>query len=62
MPGFVRFCSANEVLPGSVKAVRVENREVAVFNLNGRFYAAQDACPHADSVSYFDDLEITALE
>lgn len=46
MPGFVQVCSVNEVPPGTVKAVRVENREVAVFNLNGRFYAAQDTCPH----------------
>jgi nitrite reductase/ring-hydroxylating ferredoxin subunit len=46
MPGFVRACSVNEVPPGTVKGVRVENREVAVFNLNGRFYAAQDTCPH----------------
>ena len=46
MAGFVRVCGVNEVSPGAVKAVRVENREVAVFNLNGRFYAVQDNCPH----------------
>ncbi len=46
MPGFVRLCSVNEVPPGTVKPVKLENRELAVFNLNGRFYAAQDTCPH----------------
>lgn len=46
MPGFVRLCSVNEVQPGTVKPVKLENRELAVFNLNGRFYAAQGSCPH----------------
>jgi nitrite reductase/ring-hydroxylating ferredoxin subunit len=62
MPGFVRVCSVNEVPPGTVKAVRVENREVAVFNLNGRFYAAQDICPHEGaplSSGFFEGENIT---
>jgi nitrite reductase/ring-hydroxylating ferredoxin subunit len=46
MPEFVRVCSVSEVPSGTVKAVTVRNRAVAVFNLNGGFYAAGDTCPH----------------
>jgi nitrite reductase/ring-hydroxylating ferredoxin subunit len=46
MPGFVSVCSVNEVPPGTVKAVRLENRAIAIFNLNGEFCATQDTCPH----------------
>lgn len=46
MAEFVRVCSVNEVPSGTVKAVKVENRYVAVFNLNGSFYAAKNTCPH----------------
>jgi nitrite reductase/ring-hydroxylating ferredoxin subunit len=46
MPGFVTVCCIHEVPPGTVKAVRVANRDVAIFNLNGAFYAVQDTCPH----------------
>jgi nitrite reductase/ring-hydroxylating ferredoxin subunit len=46
MAGFVRVCSVKEVPPGTVKAVRVENGEIVVFNIDGCFYAAKDSCPH----------------
>ena len=46
MGKYVRLCGVNEVLPGTAKMVKVEGNEIAVFNLDGRFYAAQDICPH----------------
>lgn len=46
MAGYVRVCSVKEVPPGTVRAVRVENREIVVFNVDGCFYAAEDRCPH----------------
>jgi len=42
----VRVCSIHEVPPGTAKMFRVEGKPIAVFNLNGSFYATQDICPH----------------
>lgn len=42
----VRACSVDEVPPGSAKMIRVEGRPIAIFNLNGDFYATDDNCPH----------------
>src|SRR5258708_40117486 len=36
----------DEIPPGGRKIVRVEAREVGLFNLEGAFYALKNACPH----------------
>jgi nitrite reductase/ring-hydroxylating ferredoxin subunit len=46
MAKFVRLCGVKEVLAGTAKAVKLENGELAVFNIDGRFYVAKDSCPH----------------
>lgn len=45
-PVYVGF--ASEIPPGKAKAVDLEKFKVAVFNLNGKFFAVRDACPHAE--------------
>jgi nitrite reductase (NADH) small subunit len=37
---------AEEIPPGGRKIVRVEGREVGIFNLEGTFYALKNICPH----------------
>ena len=37
---------ASEIAPGSAKAVVVDGREIAVFNVGGTFYALDNICPH----------------
>ena len=37
-----------DIPPGRAKAVPLENFRLAVFNVNGKFYAIKDACPHAE--------------
>jgi 3-phenylpropionate/trans-cinnamate dioxygenase ferredoxin subunit len=32
--------------PGTKEQVQVEGRAIAVFNVDGRFYALRDVCPH----------------
>jgi nitrite reductase/ring-hydroxylating ferredoxin subunit len=44
--------AANEILlanlaPGQVALVRVDGEDVAVYNVDGAYYATQDACTHA---------------
>lgn len=46
MEKYVRACSVDEVPLGSAKMIRVEGRPIAIFNLNGDFYATDDICPH----------------
>jgi nitrite reductase/ring-hydroxylating ferredoxin subunit len=45
--GVVRVCSQSDVAPGSVKAFAVGNHTLAVYNLDGTFYATDDGCTHA---------------
>ncbi len=35
-----------EIPPGSSKLVSIEGKEVALFNVEGRFYALGNRCPH----------------
>jgi nitrite reductase (NADH) small subunit len=43
---FVRVAAAAAIPPGRAKAVMVGDREIAVFNVEGRFYAIEGTCPH----------------
>ena len=43
---FVRVASVDEIAPGKAKVVTVGDRQVAVFNVGGTFYAIDDACTH----------------
>jgi nitrite reductase/ring-hydroxylating ferredoxin subunit len=45
-----------DVKPGHSRRVRVEGRAVAVFNVDGEFYATQDECTHADGPLTEGDL------
>jgi nitrite reductase/ring-hydroxylating ferredoxin subunit len=43
----VRVCSQSDVAPGSVKAFAVGAATLAVYNIDGTFYATDDECTHA---------------
>ncbi len=43
----VRVCSQSDVAPGTVKAFAVGAATLAVYNLDGTFYATDDECTHA---------------
>jgi 3-phenylpropionate/trans-cinnamate dioxygenase ferredoxin subunit len=38
--------SAAEIAPGSCKLVIAKGRDIAMFNVGGRFYALANRCPH----------------
>lgn len=46
MAEFRRAAAAAEIEPGGAKAVELDGRRVAIFNLDGKFYAIDDVCPH----------------
>ena len=38
----------DELAPGKITLVEVNEENVAVYNVNGKFYATSDACTHAE--------------
>ena len=45
-PGFIRLHRAELPAAGTARAVRAGRYEVAVFNVNGEFFALENTCPH----------------
>jgi NAD(P)H-dependent nitrite reductase small subunit len=41
-----KIADVGEVPPGAGVRVTIGNDEIALFNLNGEFYAINDLCPH----------------
>ena len=46
MAGFVKVAKADEVTLGKGKMVEVEGKKIALFNVEGSFYAIDDSCTH----------------
>ena len=46
MGRYVRVCRVEEIPPGTAKMVKVDGKQIAIFNLDGNFYATDDTCPH----------------
>jgi NAD(P)H-dependent nitrite reductase small subunit len=46
MPQFVKACAVADVAPGTGKQVALEGKEIALFNVDGTFYAVDNECPH----------------
>lgn len=49
MAVFHKAATADEIPPGTGKRVDVEGWRVAIFNLDGRFYAIEDRCSHDEA-------------
>ncbi len=46
MGNFVRVAGTDEVAPGRGKLVETGGKKIALFNLDGTFYAIDDTCTH----------------
>lgn len=46
MSEWVDVAPADEFLPGSWRTVSVDDTQIAVFNVNGEYYAIEDMCTH----------------
>lgn len=53
----VRVAAVGDVKAGESRVVDVAGRTVAVFNIDGRFYAIDNACPHRGGPLAEGDLE-----
>jgi NAD(P)H-dependent nitrite reductase small subunit len=46
MAQFVKVATTDELAPGAGKQVQVNGKEIALFNLDGSFYAIDNTCTH----------------
>ena len=46
MGAWQQVCRSAELLPGEFRCVDVEDVAVAVYNIDGNFYAIEDVCTH----------------
>ena len=45
--GYTKVASVNDLKPGQMKSVEVEQKEICLANVNGNFYAIGNSCTHA---------------
>jgi NAD(P)H-dependent nitrite reductase small subunit len=57
----VRLAAVDEIPPGEGRAVEVQGRTVALFNVEGRFYAIDNTCPHRGGPLADGELDGTAV-
>jgi 3-phenylpropionate/trans-cinnamate dioxygenase ferredoxin subunit len=58
---FVRIGSVAEVPPGTAKVYQVQDRTIAICNVDGQIYAIDDECTHDGGSldqGFLDDYEI----
>jgi nitrite reductase (NADH) small subunit/3-phenylpropionate/trans-cinnamate dioxygenase ferredoxin subunit len=46
MSDFVSVATTDDIPPGEGRSFEIEDRVIAIFNLQGKFYAIDDLCPH----------------
>ena len=56
MADYVAVATTDDLEPGEMLRVIVDNLPIAVYNIEGEFYATQDTCTHAESSLVEGDL------
>jgi nitrite reductase/ring-hydroxylating ferredoxin subunit len=59
---FSKVATVQEVPTGKAKQVQVSGRTLALFNVNGTFYAVDDTCPHRGAPLWEGQLEQKEVE
>ena len=62
MAKLIKIANANNLAPGKAAAAEIAGRRIAVFNVDGTFYALDDECPHAGgplSEGHVKDCKVT---
>jgi nitrite reductase (NADH) small subunit len=57
----IKVAGIGEIAPGRGALAQVEGREIALFNLDGVFYATEAICPHRGGPLQDGDLEGEAV-
>jgi len=62
MADFVKVATTDEIVPGQGKMIEVGGKKIALFNVEGSFYAIDDTCTHRGgplSEGSLDGKEVT---
>jgi len=57
----VRLAGAGDVAPGEGRVVEAEGRPMALFNVDGHYYAIDNVCPHRGGPLGEGDLDGTIV-
>ena len=57
MGEFVKVASASEIAPGQARMVNIKGKEIALFNIEGSFFALDNACTHEEGPLAEGDIE-----
>jgi 3-phenylpropionate/trans-cinnamate dioxygenase ferredoxin component len=49
MAEFVRIAAVSEIPPGRTRCFVVRGHRIAVYNIDGEFFATQESCTHAEA-------------
>lgn len=60
-PKQVRVAAVGEVKPGEGRVLEANGRSVALFNVDGRYYAIDNTCPHRGGPLGEGDLDGTVV-
>src|SRR5262245_54887887 len=58
---FVKVATVQEVPPGQCKAFDASGKQAALFNVDGKFYAIENVCPHRGAPLHEGECEGTVL-
>ena len=61
MPEFHRAASVTDIEPGGIICVEVAGTRIALYNLNGEFFATSPSCTHVEADladGYIEDDEV----
>ncbi|RMF87046.1 MAG: non-heme iron oxygenase ferredoxin subunit [Nitrospinota bacterium] len=62
MGKFVKVAETGEIPPGKTKLVIVNEERIALYNVDGSFYATADTCTHAEASLAEGTLEGEVIE
>ena len=57
MAEFVKVAIMNEIAPGQARLVNIKGKEIALFNIEGTFFALENACTHEEGPLAEGELE-----
>ena len=49
MAAFVKVATTGEMTPGQGKVVEVQGKEIALFNVGGKYFAIDNMCTHEEA-------------
>lgn len=61
MGNFVKVASTTDIPAGQGSCVEVEGKRIAIFNVDGTYYALDDVCPHQGGPLGEGELEGTTV-